>query len=130
MRMRALLASLVLAHLLVGCGDGDDEPHRGAGCLTVDDEGRPVTCITHDGEATQHVPGGGAMHCSAYFEAFDGMKRVESCPMGAQLVGYCRNDMGHGVRQFTYHYEHDIDLELAAELYQEMCEDTMGTWHG
>lgn len=127
--MRALLASLVFALFLVGCGDGDDEPHRGEGCLTLDHEGRPATCITYDGEMTKHFPGGSAIHCSEHFEQLGGMKRVDSCPMGAGFVGYCQSDMGQGVRQYTYHYDHDLDLDSAVELYKDMCENTFGTWH-
>lgn len=128
--MRIFLAGFVALAFLVGCGDGDGDGGGtlpgGEGCLTTDGEGRPVQCSTLSGGSLHLLPGGAAAFCPE--EKLD-LERVRSCPDNERLVGSCERDMGFDIKNITYYYlaEGEID-EAAKAVYVGICEQLQGVW--
>lgn len=124
--MRMIVASLVAMFCLLGCGDdGDGKSSRGTpGCLTMDEEGRPVQCYTYSGSNSQYIPGvgGGAFFCPV---AAENVKQVSSCPRNSTLVGRCETDLGFDMKQTVFYYLPEGDMEDVGDMYEGLC---FGVW--
>lgn len=130
--MKTIVASLAVMLCLVGCGDDGDEKNSGGtsarGCLTMDEDGRPLQCYSYSGSNANLIPGvgGGALFCPLEME---NVKQVASCPRNSSLVGRCETDLGFEMKQTVFYYLPEGDLEEAANMYEAICFSGVWTRH-